>query len=136
MGAVVVRLRQQLNENGKILCSHHIVPEMNHNALVGWRKQPGDFAVLLFRSKDDHPRNQARFDINKEIIGNFTNTIIEFFMKGDSLIEQALYGVHFGDWLSWEVSLLREVDAVEVKVIDYLKSELAAVKEGDRKQDF
>ena len=127
MGAVAVRLRQQFNENAKILCSHHIIPEMNHNELVGWRKQPNEFAVIIFRTKDDHPRNQARIDINKEIIGNFTNTIIEFFAKGDSLIEQAFYAVHFGDWLSWEVSVLREVDAVEVKVIDYLKSELAAV---------
>ena len=136
MGAVAVRLRQQFNENGKILCSHNIIPEMNHNELVGWRKQPVDFAVIIFRTKDDHPRNQARIDINKEIIGNFTNTIIEFFAKGTSLIEQAIYAVHFGDWLSWEVSQLREVDAVEVKVIDYLKSELASVNmEADSKGD-
>lgn len=136
MSAVAVRLRQQLNENSKILCSHHTIPEMNHNELVGWRKQPGEFVVIMFRSKDDHPRVQARIDINKEIIGNFTNTIIEFFVKGDSLIEQAIYAVHFGDWLSWEVSLLREVDAVEVKVIDYLKSELASVNtEGESKGD-
>ncbi|MFB6306327.1 MAG: SIS domain-containing protein, partial [Flavobacteriales bacterium] len=31
---VGVRLRQQLNENAKILCWHHCYPEMNHNELV------------------------------------------------------------------------------------------------------
>ncbi len=119
MAAVCVRLRQQFNENSKILCSHHIIPEMNHNELVGWRKQPVNFAVLMFRSNDDHPKNQSRIEINKEIIGHYTDTLIEIYTKGESLIEQALYSVHLGDWLSWEVSKLREVDATEVKVIDF-----------------
>lgn len=123
---VVVRLRQQLNENAKILASHHVIPEMNHNELVGWREQPIPFAVVFFRSSFDHPRNQVRIDINKEIISNFTNTIIEIHCKGDSFIEQSLYAVHVGDWVSWEVSKLRQVDAVEVKVIDFLKSQLSA----------
>ncbi|MGL5890300.1 MAG: SIS domain-containing protein, partial [Bacteroidia bacterium] len=33
---VAVRLRQQINENAKMLCWHHVIPEMNHNELVGW----------------------------------------------------------------------------------------------------
>ena len=135
MGAVAVRLRQQLNENSKIICSHHIIPEMNHNELVGWRKQPVDFAVVIFRSKDDHPQNQARIEINKEIIGHYTDTLIEVFAKGDSLIEQALYCVHLSDWLSWELAQLREVDATEVKVIDFLKSELSNISSAEKKSD-
>lgn len=125
MGAIILRLRQQLNENAKILCSHHLIPEMNHNELVGWRKQEGDFAVLIFRSKFEHERNQARIKINKEIINHYTQTLIEIKLKGDSLIEEAIYAVHLGDWISWELSVLRQVDATEVKVIDFLKGELA-----------
>ena len=135
MAAVAVRLRQQLNENSKILALHHIIPEMNHNELVGWRKQAGSFAVLIFRSKDDHPQNQARIEINKEIIGHYTDTVIEIYTKGESLIEQALYSVHLSDWLSWELAQLRQVDATEVKVIDYLKSQLALISEAEGNLD-
>jgi glucose/mannose-6-phosphate isomerase len=135
MGAVAIRLRQQLNENSKLLCSHHIIPEMNHNELVGWRKQPTDFAVVIFRSKDDHPQNHARIEINKEIIGHYTDTLIEVFAKGESLIEQALYCVHLSDWLSWELAQLRQVDATEVKVIDFLKSELSNITSAEKKTD-
>jgi len=39
MESVAVRLRQQINENSKMLCWHHVIPEMNHNELVGWRDQ-------------------------------------------------------------------------------------------------
>lgn len=127
MSSVAVRWRQQLNENGKILCSHHIVPEMNHNELVGWRKQPVEFAVVMMRSKKDHERNQLRMNINREIISNFTDTFIEVFSLGDSLIEEMFFLTHLGDWVSWEVSKLRQVDAVEVEVINYLKQELAKI---------
>lgn len=34
MESVAIRLRQNINENSKILCRHHVVPEMNHNELV------------------------------------------------------------------------------------------------------
>ncbi|MBL4623763.1 MAG: hypothetical protein JKY42_01270, partial [Flavobacteriales bacterium] len=30
---VGIRFRQQINENSKMLCWHHVIPEMNHNEL-------------------------------------------------------------------------------------------------------
>jgi glucose/mannose-6-phosphate isomerase len=127
MEAVAVRFRQQINENGKSLCWHHVIPEMNHNELVGWRDEYNQLAVLYFRNKDDYPRNQVRMDINKEIIGNYTSSIIEVYSKGQSLAERMLYFVHLGDWISVYLAALKGIDAVEIKVIDYLKSELGKV---------
>jgi len=124
---VAVRFRQQVNENAKSLAWHHIVPEMNHNELVGWRDKHDDLAVIWFRSRNDHERNQVRIDINKEIISNYTSTLIELYAKGDSPIQQALYLVNLGDWISWYLAQLRGVDAIEVKVIDFLKGELGKV---------
>ena len=125
--SVAVRLRQQINENSKMLCWHHVIPEMNHNELVGWRIADEKLAVVYLRNQDDLKRNQVRIDINKEIIKKYTSTIIEIYSKGNTLIEKAMYLVHFGDWISWYLSELRGVDAIEVKVIDFLKSELKKV---------
>lgn len=127
MEAVAVRFRQQINENGKSLCWHHVIPEMNHNELVGWRDDYNQLAVLFFRNKDDYPRNQVRMDINKEIISNYTSSIIEVYSKGQSLAERMLYFVHLGDWISVYLAAAKGIDAVEIKVIDYLKSELGKV---------
>lgn len=124
-----VRLRQQLNENAKILALHHVIPEMNHNELVGWRAQAPDFAVIFFRSDFDFSRNAVRTNINKEIIGHFSNTIIEINCKGDSFMQQLLYATHIGDWISWELAKLRNIDSMEVKVIDFLKGQLAEYQE-------
>ena len=128
MESVAVRWRQQINENSKMLCWHHVIPEMNHNELVGWRDQRSDLAVVMLRNRSDHPRVQMRMEINKEIISEFTNGFIELYSKGTSAILRSMYLVHLGDWVSFYLAELRNKDAVEVKVIDYLKAELARTK--------
>ena len=127
MEAVAVRWRQQINENAKMLCWHHVVPEMNHNELVGWRNNRPDVAVVWLRNRDDFQRTAVRMDINKEIVEHFTATSVEVWSKGKSHIEKAFYLSYLGDWVSYYLAEMRNVDPVEIKVIDYLKGELAKV---------
>lgn len=127
MESVAVRFRQQINENAKALAHHGVVPEMNHNELVGWTDKNNDLAVIYFRNKDDYKRNSIRVDINKKIISKYTDTIIEIMSKGQSLVENAMYHVHMGDWITWYLCQLRGRDSIEVNVIDYLKGELGKV---------
>ena len=124
---VAVRFRQQINENAKMLCWHHVVPEMNHNELLGWRTNVDGLAVVYFRNKCDYDRNQIRMDINKKVISKFTSNITEIWSKGDSLIENSLYLISVGDWTSWYLSEMNNVDAIEIDVIDFLKGELAKI---------
>jgi len=121
---VAVRFRQQLNENSKMLCWHNVIPEMNHNELLGWRTNVDALAVVYFRNKCDYDRNQIRIDINKKVISNFTSNITEIWSKGDSLIENSLYHISLGDWTSWYLSEMNNVDAIEIDVIEFLKGEL------------
>lgn len=120
-----LRLRQQICENAKMLCWHHVFPEMNHNELVGWAHTYENLGVFIMRSSYDHQRTGIRMDITKEIIQKYAPDVIEVQAKGESLIEESLYLVHLGDWISWYLSELNNVDAVEIRVIDLLKSELA-----------
>ncbi len=122
---VTVRFRQQINENSKALCWHHIIPEMNHNELVGWKDKRDDLVVIYLRRADDYKRNQIRIDINQEIISKLCAEVIDIHAKGDNLIMQSFYLVHLVDWVSWFLAELRGVDSIEVNVIDYLKGELA-----------
>ena len=127
MEAVAVRWRQQINENAKMLAWHHVVPEMNHNELVGWRNNRPDVAAVWLRNRDDFHRTSVRMDINKEIVEHFTGTSIEVWSKGKTHIEKAFYLVYLGDWMSYFLAEIRDIDPVEIKVIDYLKGELAKV---------
>ena len=124
---VAIRFRQQINENSKMLCWHHVVPEMNHNELLGWRTNVDDLAVVYFRNKCDYERNQIRMDINKKVISKYTDNISEIWSKGDSVIENSLYHINLGDWVSWYLSEMNNVDAIEIDVINFLKGELGKI---------
>lgn len=124
---VAIRFRQQINENSKMLCWHHVIPEMNHNELLGWRTNVENLAVVYFRNKCDYDRNQIRMDINKTVIEKYTDNITEIWSKGDSIIENSLYHINLGDWVSWYLSEMNNVDAIEIDVINFLKAELGKV---------
>ncbi len=124
---IAIRFRQQLNENAKILCWHHVIPEMNHNELVGWTKKNDTLSVILFLDADEYSRNLTRVDINKEVIRKYTSNITEIHSKGNSRIEKAIYFIHLGDWISVILGDLRGVDLMEVNVINHLKSKLSEI---------
>ncbi len=122
---VLIRARQQFNENSKSLCWHHVIPEMNHNELVGWGGGDDRFAVVFFDT-DMHPRNRKRMEIAREVIQKKTTYVTTITAQGDSRIERSIYLIHLVDWASWYLSEHNGADAIEIEVIDYLKGSLAA----------
>lgn len=125
---VAVRFRQQINENAKELCWHHVLPEMNHNELVGWAGGNSNQAIIKINSSLDFYRTKKRWEICKEVISKQTNSIYEIDAKGSSKLVQILYLIHLTDWLSVYLADLKNVDSVEVDVIIHLKSELSKFK--------
>lgn len=123
--AVAVRARQQFNENGKLLCWHHVIPEMNHNELVGWGGGDNRFGALFLDTEDLNPRNQKRLEFSLDVIGKKTEHIYMLKAKGDSLIQRSVYLINLIDWASWYLSELKHVDAMDIKVIDSLKDTLS-----------
>lgn len=122
---VSVRFRQQINENSKALCWHHVFPEMNHNELVGWTTENKNLTVVTFHTSYDYKRTQKRYEVCKPIFQKYAQEVIDITAKGNSKLEQFLYLIHIGDWISCYIADLRKIDAVEVNVIDHLKKELS-----------
>jgi glucose/mannose-6-phosphate isomerase len=125
---VAIRFRQQLNENSKMLCWHHVLPEMNHNELVGWTEKNDNLAVVVFRYENDYYRTVKRLDVCKEVFTKYCNTIIEISAKGNSPVQRALYMIHLGDWISCLIADIKKVDAVDISIINHLKAELAKMQ--------
>ena len=125
---VATRIRQQLNENSKTLCWHHVIPEMNHNELVGWAGGNETIAVLLLRNKSDFSRSQARIEINKKVFLKYTPHVYELWSKGNSQLEQSLYLIHLTDWVSCYLAERNSVDASEIDVINELKGALSKIQ--------
>lgn len=120
-----VRFRQQINENSKMLCWHHVFPEMNHNELVGWTEKNENLAVITFHTSFDYARTVKRYEISKPLFEKYSNSVTDITAKGKSKLEQFMYLINIGDWISVYIAEIKNIDPIEVNVINQLKNELA-----------
>jgi len=126
--SVNTRWRGQIAENGKALAFGHVIPEMNHNELVGWkalREPMREMQVFILRDRDDYRRVRIRMDITKQVLGEYTGRITEVWSEGSSLLARMFSLVYLGDWMSFYLAMLHGIDPTPVAVIDRLKKELA-----------
>lgn len=122
---LAIRFRQQLNENSKLLAWTNVIPEMTHNEIVGWKKNHEEMAILYCSAKDDFERNLRRMKVLKTVTNSYKAIAVDIDIKGKSFFEKAFYFIHLTDWVSVFLSDLNGNDAVEVKIIDSLKSTMA-----------
>jgi len=128
--AVNTRWRGQVAENGKSLVFGHVLPEMNHNELVGWKvlkEQMREIQVIFLRDREDHKRIQVRMDITRGIIAQYTPHVTEVWSEGTSLLSRMFSLIYLGDWVSYYLAILHGEDPTPVKVIDHLKQELEKI---------
>jgi len=128
--AVGTRWRGQIAENGKSLAFGHVLPEMNHNELVGWKALTGpmsEMQVVFLRDRGDHPRIALRMDLTRGVIARTTSHVDEVWSEGESLYARMFSLVVLGDWVSYYLAILHGEDPTPVAVIDTLKNELSRI---------
>jgi len=130
MEPVNLRWRGQIEENAKMLVYGNLIPEMNHNEIVGWEHVAhlaGRLSVVMLKDKDDNPRVKKRMEIVKELIMDQALSVIEISTIGESRLERLFSLVQLADWVSMYLALLNEIDPTPIAKIDILKSKLAEV---------
>ncbi|MFN2433135.1 MAG: bifunctional phosphoglucose/phosphomannose isomerase [Gemmatimonadota bacterium] len=125
-----VRWRAQLAENAKMLSFHHLLPEMDHNEIVGWQEN----AELLRRCRavfltgsHDHPRVSRRIEITAELIEPVAGGVEVVRAPRGTPAEELLGLVLLGDYVSLHAAAVHGVEPVPVQRISVLK---AALKDG------
>jgi len=127
LSSVVTRWRGQLAENSKMLSSSHVLPEMNHNEIVGWQHPQEllkSFLAVFLRDKADHPKVGKRIEISKEILEKTGVKVREVWSSGERLLARTFSLIYTGDYISLYLALLNAEDPTPVKRIDYLKKRL------------
>ena len=122
------RWKGQLNENSKMLAFSNVIPEMNHNEIVGWENNPKllkKISIIWLIDENNHKRNILRMNQSNSLIKNFSSNHYFIEMKGDTFIERCLKFIHFGDWLSYWCAIFHKTDPTPVKKIDLLKNKLS-----------
>jgi glucose/mannose-6-phosphate isomerase len=135
METAAYRWRSQIAENAKNLSFHHVLPEMNHNELVGWlypEEVLRHIGVILLRDKGDHPQVQRRFELTRGLIAEKAGFLREVWSEGESILARVLSTIYLGDFVSLYLAYLNGADPTPVAVIDFLKKNLSMM--GEAKQ--
>jgi glucose/mannose-6-phosphate isomerase len=125
---VARRWKTQFNENAKVWACFEGMPELNHNAVVGYERS-GSIAewgsVIMLHSRYDSSRVQTRWRITRDMLTREGVASYDVTGRGQSRLAQMLSLIHFGDLVSVYLALTTEVDPTPVEPIAYLKAQLA-----------
>lgn len=126
-GVAATRWRTQLNENSKTFVHTNLLPELNHNEIVGWDNPAGllkEAQVVFLRDREEHSQVRRRFEITGEILRPLASGISQVWSRGEGLLSRLYSLIYLGDYLSYYLALLRGVDPTPIERIDYLKEKL------------
>lgn len=125
--ALAIRLRGQLAENSKIFASHHMLPEQNHNEIVGLAeriKHFGDPLVIWLLDDEDHPRIGLRKELAGQLTGTYPAREHVMTGSGPSLVQRNLSLLHQLDWLSFYAAILGGNDPSQIDILMQLKEKM------------
>ena len=128
LAPVARRWKGQVNEIAKAWAQYDELPEADHNTLNGIFN-PEDLlakmAVLFLRSSSDHPRNRLRTELTRRtmMVQGIATDIIE--ASGDSPLAHMWTALHFGDYMTYYLAMLYEVDPTPITVMVEFKKALS-----------
>jgi len=128
LSGVARRWKTQLNENSKAWAFYELSPELNHNAVVGYKFPPelaDKVLVVLLRSSFLPGEVQASYQVVCRLLeqDKVAYQIVEG--RGKSRLSQMMSLLLFGDYLSYYLAILNQTDPTPISSISYLKGKLA-----------
>lgn len=114
------------NENSKNVAWCNQYPEFNHNEFIGWSSHPIEklYSVIDLRSSFDDSQIKKRFEISDKLLSGRRPAAHVVEAKGDTPLQQLLWTVAYGDFVSIYLALLNGVDPTPVDLIEKLKTSL------------
>lgn len=132
LSEVARRWKTQFNENSKQVAHFEILPEVNHNAIVGLdfpKKLSEKIFVILLQSKFSHPRVKIREQVTLQL---FQQRKIQYetiyLQSATTPLNEMLLAIFLGDYVSYYLAMLNAVNPTTIEPINYLKDRLAASK--------
>ncbi len=131
LAPVARRWKGQCNENAKQWAFFEELPELDHNAVMGYRFPAAaarECLVVLLYSSLLPPRLARRYAATAELLDRHGIPHVTVHAWGDGVLAHLLSAVAYGDWTSYYLALLNRVDPGDTGAIDQLKARLL---EGD-----
>lgn len=122
------RWKTQVEENAKRLAAFDEVPELFHNAIVGWDALPatdaGRYIALLVEWSDETPSVRGSFRYLERLLRTKRVPTARISLPPEDRLEALVGGIAFGDQLSLFLADRRRADPYPVEAITRLKAAL------------
>jgi len=125
------RLKGQFNENSKLHAFCNVLPEMNHNEIIGWETNLENIfktKAIFISDVKMHQRIKARFEIVESLIKSNGTEIIKLESDKKSFALRLYDIIFLGDWITYYLAVLRKKDPAEIEYINVLKEKLNEIK--------
>lgn len=124
---VAMRWKTQINENAKQLAFWNVIPELDHNEISTLVKTDltRDLLIILLRNGYDRVENLDRIDTMKELLAEDSIPYQEVTAEGEGALSQIFSQVYFGDYATFYLALLNQIDPTPVFLIERFKRALA-----------
>jgi glucose/mannose-6-phosphate isomerase len=125
--AVGYRFKCQLNENSKVHAFNHVVPEMNHNEIIGWesfKEKNLQTKIITILDKDYHPQVLKRFNIFTKIVSSNGVDALKLESSEKKRKVRIMDLIYLCDWISYYLAVLRGYDPSEIDYIRTMKKRL------------
>jgi glucose/mannose-6-phosphate isomerase len=124
---VAYRWKCQINENSSLPAFASVLPEADHNEVVGWPASDGlgPFSAVFLEDPGAHPRNAVRSELTAELTAAGAAVVERVPAQGESRLERLVSLVLLGDLVSLYLAVLGGVDPVDIGPITQLKRALA-----------
>ena len=127
LSSAAYRFKCQINENSKLHAFHHILPEMNHNEIIGYesyKEKQLNAKVIYLLDKDYLPQLLKRFNILKELLSNQKLDILSLESSENDKKVRIMDLIFLCDWISFYAAVLRGYDPSEIDFILEMKKRL------------
>jgi glucose/mannose-6-phosphate isomerase len=129
-GAVAAsRWKTQINENSKAPAYWAVLPEANHNEIVGWSAHPelssSALGVVFLEDSGANARVRLRSRVTRDLMEGAVPIAGVVASRGEGVLARLMSLAVIGDLVSVRLADLAGVDPVPVDVIEDLKKRLA-----------
>ncbi len=116
------RFKASLNENSKIRAQHILLPELCHNEIQSWGKNPDNKITSIFlRDDNESPEQKERFESLSQLLIKMDITPLEIFTEGKTKLGRIINMIYLLDYVSLYLAILKNIDPTPTPNIDEIK---------------
>lgn len=130
-GPIAYRWKTDFEENAKTFALAGALPETTHNEIEAWRRpRARGMQLVLLRDTGEPAPVGRRIDVFRELARPAAGGVSEAWSRGRGLLARLLSLVYLGQWTSYYLAVLRQVDPWPVPLLDEVKRRMAPAGDG------